>query len=199
MRKILLITAAAAFLLAAGSARAQKVDVAFGLSTLLAPSASSASAGYTPQSLRGGAYPAFSGDFLFKHNFGVSGEVSWRAHQNSYLGIQPFRPVLFDFNGIWAPQLEHRISPEVMAGIGAMSDRFYQPYYVCGAFSGCTNYTSSTHFMGHIGGGIKLYVWGNVFVRPEAHLYLIHNNFDFSGPHAERVGLSIGYTWRASQ
>ncbi len=50
---------------------------------MLAPSAASASGNYSSQSLRGGAYPAFSGDFLFI-SFGVMGEVSWRASQNFY-------------------------------------------------------------------------------------------------------------------
>jgi hypothetical protein len=49
--------------------------------------------------------------------------------------------------------------------------------------------------MGHFGGGLRLYVWGNLFVRPEAHFYLIHNNTDFSGPWAARYGASIGYSF----
>jgi hypothetical protein len=83
-----------------------------------------------------------------------------------------------------------------MAGIGAESLRFYQPFFTCSSFSGCTNYSSSSHFMGHIGGGLRLFTWGNVFLRPEAHLYLVRNNFEFAGPRANSVGLSIGYSFR---
>jgi hypothetical protein len=181
-----------------GYARGQQVDAAFGVDTLVAPSAASASGNFLPQTLGGGAFPTFSADFLLKHHLGVNGEVSWRARQNTYLGFQPFRPILFDFNGIWAPEIAHRVGAELMAGIGVADVRFYQQFFQCGAFSGCTNFTTTKHFMGHLGGGIKLYVWGNFFVRPEAHLYLIHNNFEFSGPRAERLGVSIGYTWRSS-
>ncbi len=197
MKNSLLIVTACALFLMAGSARAQQFDVAFGVSTLKAPSAASATGNFLPQSLGGGAYPVFSADFLLKHHLGVNGEVSWRASQNSYFGFQPFRPILFDVNGIWAPDIAHRLGAELMAGIGADSVRFYTPTITCGAFSGCTNYSSTTHFLGHIGGGIKFYPWGNFFIRPEAHLYLIHNNIEFSGPRAERLGVSIGYTWRS--
>jgi len=175
------------------TAQGQQFDVAFGVNGITAPSASSASGNYSPQSLSGGAYPTFSGDFLLFHNFGVNGEVSWRASRNLYAGIFPYRPVFYDFNGVWAPRLG-RIGPELMAGIGAESIRFYQPTFVCG-FNGCTNYVSSNHFLGHFGGGLRLYVTHNFFVRPEAHLFLIHDNVEFSSFRAVRYGLSIGYTF----
>jgi hypothetical protein len=174
-------------------AHAQQFDVAFGVNGISAPSASSASGNYSPQSLAGGAYPTFSGDFLLFHNFGVNGEVSWRASRGLYAGFFPYRPVFYDFNGVWAPRLG-RVGAELMAGIGAESIRFYQPTFVCG-FGGCTNYSSSNHFLGHFAGGLRFYPTKNIFVRPEAHLFLIHNNVEFSSFRAVRYGLSIGYTF----
>jgi hypothetical protein len=175
----------------------QVADLAFGVGTVTATSAANAGSGYTPQSVGGGAFLAFSGDFLFKKNFGVNGEIAWRASQNTYtfLTEQPFRPIFYDFNGIWVPKLSKHASAELMAGIGAQSVRFYQPFITCSGFSGCTNYTSTNNFMGHFGGGVRLYVWGNLFVRPEAHYYLIHNNTQFSGPWAARYGASLGYSF----
>ena len=174
----------------------QQVDFAFGMGTVSATSASDAGSSYSPQSVGGGAFPAFSGDVLFRKNFGMQGEVAWRASENTYsfLAAQPFRPLFYDFNGIWVPPLGKHASAELMAGIGAESVRFYQTFFTCG-FTGCTNYVSDNHFMGHFGGGIRFYVWGHLFVRPEAHYYLIHNNFEFSGPWAARYGASVGYTF----
>ncbi len=140
----------------------------------------------------GGAFPGFSGDFLFFHGFGVGAEVNWRASQNLYGGFQPFRPILYDVNGVFAPKIG-RVQPELQAGIGAESVRFYQPYYNCN-FTGCTNYTTTDHFMGHVGGGLRLFVWHHVFIRPEAHVYLVHNNVEFSSGHLYRYGASIGYS-----
>lgn len=195
-------------LLAVGIAFGQSGDVAFGVGTVVAPSASSASGNYYPQSLGGGAFPVFSGDVIFfKHQFGISANVAWRASQGQYttfqlfggtlqpLALTPYRPIFYDFNGIWAPNHLKRVVPQLEAGIGAESIRFYQPFITCGSL-GCTNYSSSNHFLGHFGGGMKLYVKGGFFVRPEAHVYLVHNNTEFSSGHAERVGLSIGYTFR---
>jgi len=52
--------------------------------------------------------------------------------------------------------------------------------------------------MGHLGAGVRLYVWNRVFVRPEAHFYFTHNNFEFNSSHSERYGVSIGYSFGTS-
>ena len=108
-----------------GTVHAQQFDVAFGVGTLTAPSASSASGNHNPVSLTGGAYPVFSADLLLKKQFGVSGELAWRSSRNLYAGFQPYRPLFYDFNGIYAPKLGNHAAAEVMAGIGWESLRFY--------------------------------------------------------------------------
>ena len=185
-----------AFFLFQAAAHAQQFDVTFGVDTLNAPSTNLTSTfvGST-QSLTGGAYPVFTADYLFKRHFGIQGEVAWRASQALYLGFEPYRPIFFDFNGIYAPRVSKYFAPELAAGIGAESVRFYQNVFNCSFFGGCTNYVTSTHFLGDVGGGLRLYPHGNFFVRPEAHLYLIHNNVEFSSGHAVRYGMSIGYTF----
>jgi len=176
-------------------AGAQQIDVGFGVNALTSPSASSATGNYSPQMMGGGAYPSFSGDILFKHQLGIQGEVAWRARQNIGFGFQPYRPILYDFNGIWAPRLGKRAAAEVMGGFGGESIRFYTPFVNC-SFSGCTDYVSSQHLLGHVGGGLKFYVTHSIFVRPEVHAYFIRNNYEFSSPRAFREGVSIGYTFR---
>jgi hypothetical protein len=186
-------------------ASAQGIDFAFGVSTLTSPSASANAVSNCIntgicnfQKLSGGAYPAFSGDFLIHHNFGVQGEVAWRASQGDYAGFGiPYRPLLWDFNGIYAPRVG-RIGGELMAGIGALSSRFYQNQIVsCSSFIGsCTNYVSSNHFAVHVGGGIRLYVLHSVFVRPEAHYYFVRNaDVDFTSNSVFRVGASLGVSF----
>lgn len=194
MSKRFWIAATLFTLLSLGLLQAQQVDAAFGVGTVLAPSASSATGNYSSQSLRGGAYPVISGDFLLHKNFGIMGEISWRASQNLYQGSSPYRPLFWDFNGIYVPKVGKNAAVELSAGIGAESIRFYQPFYYC-TFYSCTNYTSSNHFMGHFGAGLRYYVRGGLFVRPEVNLYLIRNNFEFSSFYATRVGASIGYTF----
>ncbi len=197
MRKSVVIAGVCVVLCLVASSQAQEFDAAFGISTIKSTSAANTnlSSGYFPQDVGGGVFPGFSADFLFFHSFGVGGEVNWRAGQNLYAGFQPFRPILYDFNGVFAPKIG-RVQPEIQGGIGAQSVRFYQPNFTC-SFTGCTNYTSVNHFMGHFGGGLRLYVWHHVFFRPEAHVYLVHNNFEFSSGRLYRLGASIGYAMGA--
>jgi hypothetical protein len=187
-----------AVVLAGTSSHAQQFDAAFGFHGVTAPSSSSAGPNNQPQTIGGGVFPSFSADILPWGRFGVQGEVSWRYGHNLYQGFQPFRPIFFDVNGIWVPQFGKKASAELMAGFGFQSARFYQAIYNCSAFGGCTNYVSSNHLMGHIGAGFRYYLTDNIFIRPEAHLYFVRNNFEFSGSRANRMGISIGYTWRPS-
>jgi hypothetical protein len=153
---------------------------------------------HQPVNIGGGAYPAFSADYLFKHHFGVGGQVAWRASQNNYpsvFGFQPFRPIFWDFNAVYAPTLglDRKVAPEFQGGIGAQTVRYYTPYYNCN-FAGCVPYQSINHFMTHLGVGLKIYAHGNFFIRPEAHFYFVNNNQEFSSPYVRRYGVSIGYT-----
>jgi hypothetical protein len=180
--------------MAFGQSFTPKGDVAFGFGTLISTPSASATGNYAPQSVGGGLYPVFSVDFLLRRHFGVSGEMSWRGGRNLYEGYEPFRPILYDINGIYSRRFGKSIGVEAMAGIGAESVRFYTGSFNCN-FITCTDYSSSNHFLGHVGAGVKLYVHGNFFIRPEAHLYLIQGNNLFSSGRAERVGASIGYSF----
>lgn len=187
---ILLTFACAALAAFSNLAHAQKLDVAFGVSTVTAPGPSSNG----NPSLTGGTYPGISGDVIFFHNVGIGGEIYWKATQGKYAGdpTLPFRPIYFDFNAVYAPKLARHTYLELVGGIGAIDTRIY-----C---QGCgngynTNYSSDKHFMGDFGAGIKFYPKGNFFIRPEAKLYLINNNLNFSSARVSRFGLSIGYTF----
>jgi hypothetical protein len=171
-------------------AQAQKIDFAFGVSTVVSPSASSNG----NPSLTGGTYPGFSGDVLFWHNMGIGTEIYWKANQGNYAGdpTLPFRPIYWDFDAVYSPKLAKHTYLELDAGIGAIDTRIY-----C---QGCgngynTNYASDTHFMGAFGVGLKVYPKGGFFIRPEARLYLIDNNLNFSSAYVGRFGGSIGYTF----
>jgi hypothetical protein len=182
------------FMLMAGTSFAQQVDAQFGINGITAPSASSATGSYAPQSLTGGVYPSVGADFLLKHNLGLGGEVAWKGGRGLYQGFQPYRPIFIDFNGVWAPRFNH-IGVVAEAGFGAADTRFYQSTFQCSGFSGCTNFTSVTHLMGHLGGGLRLYVHGPLYIAPEAHVYFIRNNYEFSAAHATRYGINIGYSF----
>ena len=145
---------------------------------------------------KGGLYPTISGDVILHKRVGFNFEASWRARQGNYAGLGvPFRPIIFAFNGVYQPRIGKKAGLDLMGGIGWQSTRFYgfQPTSNCINFGAC--YTSSNHFLVDIGGGIRYYVHGHIFVRPEAHLYhIVNNTADFSSNNVVRVGASIGYT-----
>ena len=207
MKRLSLLFAAFCMLfVVAGVAGAQQLDVAFGFGSVSGNPASDASASEiasgtaTAQSIGGGGYPAFSGDFLFYRKYiGIGGEVAWRASQNVNIFSQPYRPILYDFNAVLAPPIGKRAQAEFQAGIGAESLRFYTPFFTCNSnpfFPNCTDYTSSNHFLGHFSGAVRLYVTRSVFIRPEVHFYLVNNNVEFAGPRVVRYGASIGYSFK---
>jgi len=204
VRIAILVTFTCAALAAfSNSAQAQRIDIAFGVSTTIAPSASFVDGAEAFPSLSGGAYPGVSGDVLFWHNLGVGGEVFWRGSSaNCSVSICGFdsgityRPVLYNFNAVYSPKIAPHAYLELVGGLGAL-DTHYSACTLSGASCGGSQLISSSdHFDVDLGGGIKLYVHGGFFVRPEARFYWINNNTDFSSNHAGRVGASIGYTFR---
>ena len=200
MRRLTVVFGICVLFLIATAAYGQEVDIAIGAGTVSAPSSNTSVVFQQfKQTLSGGNFLTISGDALIHKSLGIEGEVSWRTSRTNYAGVLPYRPLFWDFNGIYAPRFNKFLGAELMAGIGAMSARFYTGQYNCSYFGGCTNYTSISHFMGDFGGGLRLYPVGNFFVRPEARLYLINNADDrtapFSSGRAVRYGISIGYSF----
>jgi len=187
------MTAVFALCFIGAAAHAQQLDFGFGYSTTSAPAANTSNGLLFP-SEKGGGYPSFSADFLMKRRVGVEGEISWRAHQSLYGGNQPYRPLFWAFNAIWAPKLSKNFTAEVLGGIGGEDLRFYGITSCTYAFY-CTNYASSSHFMGDFGGGLRAYVWHDVFIRPEVRVYLINNNQEFSSGRVARYGATLGYSF----
>ena len=197
MRKLALFAPVLALLFFAQLASAQQGDVFLGGGTLLSSSANSNS---SFPSEKGGLYLNLGGDVIFYKRLGVNVETAWRATQGVYgsdTGLN-YRPILTDFNALYQPRLGKKLGLDLMAGIGAGDTRFYEPG---ASVSGYANYVSTNHFMEHLGGGIRYYVWNHVFVRPEIHYYHIQNNNSltdngyFNSNNVFRVGASIGYTF----
>jgi hypothetical protein len=135
-----------------GWSSAQSVDAFFGVNALTA----SQPAGVP--SLGGGAFLSVGGDVFLTRSLGFYGQASWRAKQADYAG-NPVRPLFYDFGAAWQPlHISSRVVPFFRAGLGAESIRVYQPFFVCGAFTGCSNYVTTNHFMGHLAVGVKFYL-----------------------------------------
>jgi hypothetical protein len=192
LRKLALLASVSGFLFMAQFASAQQGDIMFGVGSILSPSSSSSDAA---PSEGGGTYLNVSGDVVgFRRRIGFNVETAWRATQANYFQPETYRPILTDFNALYQPRLGKKVGLDLMGGIGIAATRFYLPQITSCSFTGCINYTSSDHFMEHLGGGIRYYVWHHVFVRPEVHYYHVQNNVEFNSGNMVRVGASVGYT-----
>ncbi len=197
MRKLALFVPLSVFLFLASFASAQQLDFFVGGGTLVSSSPANSGIFFQQPAEKGGTYLNIGGDVAgFKHHLGFNVETAWRASQGVYAGENVnYRPILTDFNALYQPKLGKKIGLDLMGGIGVAATRFYEPTIVqCSYFGGCINYTSSDHFMEHLGAGIRYYVWHHVFVRPEVHYYHIQNNIEFNTDNVFRVGASVGYT-----
>ena len=136
---------------------------------------------------------------MFKPSFGVGGEVAVRFSQGDY-SIYGYRPVFYDFNAIWTPSLGRYVMPEFQAGLGGVTTSFYDassPYYdyYTGQYS--TLAARSSHFQLHAGAGLRIYVKGRIFVRPQLDYHWVRNMWEFKSNSVPAYSLAIG--WSSSE
>jgi hypothetical protein len=208
LRKFVSLAPLIALLVLCSIASAQQGDAYIGGGTMLSSTPSSSerlggsnctlnSGGNVICPEKGGTYLNLGADVIFKRRIGAAFDINWKASQGNFGGPggQPYRPLLFDFNGVYQPRLNKKAGLDLFGGIGWQSTRFYgyQPTSNCVYFGAC--YTSSNHFLVDVGAGLRYYVWGHMFLRPEVRYYHIVNNGDnFTSDHVIHVGASIGYT-----
>jgi hypothetical protein len=182
-------------------ASAQQGDIAIGFGTLLSPGAAacqgSSNSAYgviCPE--KGGLYPSIGGDAIFHKRVGIGFDITWKGGQGNFAGLGvPYRPIIFNVNGVYQPRLGKKLGLDLLGGIGWQDTRFYgyNSSFSCYELGAC--YTSSNHFLVDAGVGIRYYVWGHAFVRPEVRYNHVLNNGDvFTSGDTLRVGASIGYT-----
>lgn len=176
-------------------AQAQHNDIAFGGSILWSPANPTASGGFIPPAEKGGQYPSFSLQHFFNNHLGYYAEGSFRYHEGIYNNYQPYRPIFYDLNAVYTNRLAPKTHGDFMGGIGGETLIFYTAGGCGISVGGCHPYTDATHFLFHAGVGVRYYFFKDLFVRPEAHYYIIPNNYEFHSGNVFRVGASVGYTF----
>jgi hypothetical protein len=187
------------FVLLITLARAQQIDIAAGISTLLSPSSVNNSISFQQPPEKSGGYISLSGDVVgARHSLGLEIEASWRNRRAIYpYNGETYRPFLSALNVLYQPHITGKIGLDLMGGVGIASTRFYglNANSCSNPIIGCVNYAGSNHFMEDLGAGIRYYFWHNFFFRPEVHYYHIQNNVEFHSNNVFRVGASIGHTF----
>ena len=150
----------------------------------------------------GGLFETVGGDVMFRPNLGVGFETSFRS-QSNYAGLN-YRPLFYDFNAIYEPVSNSgMIVPEFQAGLGGANLRFYENQSYCDSFGGCSNQNyyveSSNHFQLHVSAGVRLYVKGGIFIRPQVDAHWVNNFFQFGSNWVPEYSAAIGYTFGRSR
>jgi hypothetical protein len=152
----------------------------------------------------GGVFGVFGADFMWKPHFGFNGEYAFRFAQASYLpdaGLN-YRPGFYDFNVVWEPTAgaDKRIVPVIDGGIGGARIALYEVQSV--SVTGITSNFSypaginANHFQIHGAVGVKLYVKGNIFIKPQFDIhYVTHLTDQFGRDWVPQITAAVGYTF----
>jgi hypothetical protein len=179
-----------------------RVDAYFAMGTAHDPSSNQqidftgTGTALSPPSL-GGVFGTLGGGAMLTPSLGVGAEVMFRFAQGDYAGLG-YRPIFYDFNGIWTPSLGTRhVMPEVQAGFGGVNMRFYgggaqsyNPY--TGAVSDFAG--SSNHLQLHLGVGLRFYVKPHLFVRPQFDYRYVRNFKEFGNSGVPAYTIAVGYS-----
>lgn len=159
-----------------------------------------------PRSSMGGVFGSFGGDIMLTPSLGFGGEYAFRFAQADYVvgaGLKA-RPAFYDFNAIYQPMSIDRVVPVLQAGIGGARVSYYLNQQTCSVLTGCSSSSTlvdqASHFQFHLGAGVKVYVHGNVFVRPQFDLHWVKGFNSASAPvygsnWVPQYTIAIGYTF----
>ena len=157
-----------------------------------------------PGPTMGGVFGVFGADFMIKPSLGVNAEYSFRFAQAPYLpaaGLN-MRPGFYDFNAVYEPLngVERRFVPEFQGGIGGARIALYIAQSCTITGINCSSSSpagiNANHFQVHVGAGLKIYVKGNLFIKPQFDLHYVTNLTDQFGRNwVPQYTGSIGYTF----
>ena len=145
-----------------------------------------------------GLFATVGGGLMLTNHFGAGAEINWRGGQGNYSGVN-YRPIFYDFNGIWQPLKTKRFVPEIQAGIGGVAVHFAANTNSCSALVGCQNVSlgseSSSHFQTHLSAAARIYVTPRIFVRPAVDVHYVNNFFQFGSNWVPEYSLGVGYSF----
>lgn len=112
----------------------------------------------------------FSGDAMLSKRFGFGGEFDFEPAKGNYGPLQ-YRQEFYDFNGIYAPINNKRLTLRLEGGIGGAHTGFSEFQNQCVGIAVCSSYEypvgSANHFQEHIGVGIQIPFMAHIFLRPQ--------------------------------
>jgi hypothetical protein len=150
----------------------------------------------------GGLFGVFGVDVRFKRHLGINAEYTFHFKKVPFLPDDSLnmRPAFYDVNVMWMRVAGNRIAPLLEGGAGGA--RLGLRSTSTTPITGITNTSSFSagsrpnHAQLHFGAGLKFYVRGNIFIKPQFDLHYVFNFKDQFGRNLvpEYTG-SLGYTF----
>lgn len=157
-----------------------------------------------PGPTMGGLLGVVGADFMFKKHLGVNGEYAFRFAQAPFLPADSLnmRPSFYDLNAVWQPISGQRFIPVLEGGLGGakVALHFTQTSSITGitSTSGFPAGSDTSHFQLHGAAGLKVYVKGNLFVKPQFDVHYVTRLTDqFNRNVVLQFTGSVGYTFGA--
>ena len=150
----------------------------------------------------GGLFGVFGLDVRFKRHLGINAEYTFHFKQVPFLPDDSLnmRPAFYDVNVMWMRVAGKRIAPLLEGGGGGA--RLGLRSTSTTPITGITNTSSfpagsrPNHAQLHFGAGLKFYVRGNIFIKPQFDLHYVFNFTDQFGRNlVPQYTGSVGYTF----
>jgi hypothetical protein len=146
----------------------------------------------------GGSFSDVGTSVLFTKHFGVGADVSWKNSRGAYAGLL-YRPLFYNFDGVWEPVSTKRLEPEIHVGLGGMHLGYSLNNTLCDQFAGCSTFNqgveTSNHFQVHMAAAARFYVTDHVFVRPAVDGHWVNNLFQFAHNWLPEYSIGVGYSF----
>ena len=146
-----------------------------------------------------GLFATVGGGFMLTNHFGAGAEINWRAGSGDYAGLN-YRPIFYDFNGIWQPLKTKRFVPEIQAGVGGVAVHFNANAQSCiDPLVGCQTVNvgseSSNHFQTHFAVAARIYATPHIFFRPAVDVHWVNDFFQFGSNWVPEYTMGLGYSF----
>jgi len=129
----------------------------------------------------GGFFLGFGGEAMLNKHFGIGAELNLQPSKSDY-GPFKYRQMFYDFNAIYAPVNEKKVSLKLMGGFGGARTSFSFEDKSCSVCSTTSTSVGKTnHFQLHAGAGVEIMITNSFMVRPQFDLRYVPNLSDQFG------------------
>jgi hypothetical protein len=146
-----------------------------------------------------GVFGTIGGGLFLKENYGFGAQVSFRFKQGDYVGYG-YRPIFYDFNGMWTPKVGKFVVPEFQGGFGGLNLRFYDASnpYVDSTGRVSTFAGSFNHFQLHAAAGLRFKAKDHIYIRPQVDYHWVPNLKDQFGSNSV-LGYSLAVLFSSGE